>query len=626
MQLISLDFETFFDKGYSLRGMMLYPDGIKRRATTEAYIRGHRFDPLCCCIRWPDSGTRWCAGKPDIKHLLNRINWDNTICVAHHAAFDGLILKHHYGIRPAYWLDTYSLASVILGNGTKVGLGALAEHYRLPAKSVPYNLFRGRHWEDLDLPTREQVLDGCAHDAGLTLAILGRLLADFASKAGQPFPQSELDLIDLTVRWFTEPELVGDLNLLSEVWLNEQQTKTDMLAELGVSADDLRSDARLVELFEAEGVEVAYKRGKDDSEIPCFAATDDWLREMCDHDDPAVGALARARMQIKANAVQTRAETLGWMATRGPMPVYLRYAGAHTTRWSGGDGGNFQNIKRGHPIRKAIRAPAGYLLAAPDSKQIECRILNTVAGQWDVIERFRSGADPYVALASAIYGRPITPADVAERGTGKQAELSCGYMAGAATFQRTAAKGTYGPAVKLRIEFAKRCVDLYRKAHPAICLRPDGYWSQAERMLIHLVNGSEERWGPLLIRDKRIWLPNGLPIVYDTLKREDGIDPRGFGYRLNTRRGWVHMYSGKLVENVVQALARVKIAEDILEIQRGGLRVKGMSHDEAWILIPQGAMAQQALQWCGQVMSRPARWLPACPFAADLAMAEHYPK
>ena len=145
-------------------------------------------------------------------------------------------------------------------------------------------------------------------------------------------------------------------------------------------------------------------------------------------------------------------------------------------------------------------------------------------------------------------------------------------------------------------------------------------------MLIHLVNGSEERWGPLLIRDKRIWLPNGLPIVYDTLKREDGVDPRGIGYRLNTRRGWVHMYSGKLVENVVQALARVKIAEDILEIQRGGLHVKGMSHDEAWILIPQGAVAEQALQWCGQVMSRPARWLPACPFAADLAMAEHYPK
>ena len=86
------------------------------------------------------------------------------------------------------------------------------------------------------------------------------------------------------------------------------------------------------------------------------------------------------------------------------------------------------------------------------------------------------------------------------------------------------------------------------------------------------------------------------------------------------------MYSGKLVENVVQALARVKIAEDILEIQRGGLHVKGMSHDEAWILIPQGSMAQQALQWCGQVMSRPASWLPACPFAADLAMAEHYPK
>jgi DNA polymerase len=86
---------------------------------------------------------------------------------------------------------------------------------------------------------------------------------------------------------------------------------------------------------------------------------------------------------------------------------------------------NFQNFKRGSDLRRAILAPEGYELATIDLSQIECRLLNFLAGQEDVIERFRSGGDPYVGIATAFYGRAITKADAAERGTGKQAELSC---------------------------------------------------------------------------------------------------------------------------------------------------------------------------------------------------------
>lgn len=624
MQIISLDFETFYTKGFELKGMMDYPDGIKRRATTEAYVRGRSFDPICCCLYWPVTGQRAQLRKPEIFTGLANIDWSRTIVLCHHAQFDGLILSHHYGIRPAFWLDTYSMASVILGNHVKVGLDKLLHHFRLTPKSVPYNLFRGKRFEELDLWTLRQVLDGCSGDTVGTWQVFQHLMRAFRERAGFDFPQSELELIDTTIRWFTEPALVGDIDLLGEIWKEERKNKADALAEIGATIQDIRSDAKLIELFEAEGVEVAYKKGKNGL-IPCFAATDDWLREMQDDDDERVSALADARVQVKSNAVQSRADTLGWMAARGPLCIYIRYAGAHTTRWAGGDGSNFQNNKRGHRIRSVACAPDGFLVAAPDSEQIECRLLNTLAGQWDVVERFRAGADPYVALASAIYGRTITKADIPERGCGKQGELSCGYMAGAKTFQRTAAKGAYGPPAKLSSEFAQFCVDTYRSTHLAITGR-GGYWQQAGGMLNTLTVGASCSWGPMEIRDHRVWLPNGLPIIYDTLVYELDEGTGEFSYRLQTRRGWVHMYGGKLVENVVQALARVKIAEDILEIRRGGLQTCGMSHDEVWVLIPEGPSAEDALNWCKQVMSRPAAWLPECPFSADAKMGKRYPK
>ena len=61
--------------------------------------------------------------------------------LCHHAHFDGLILSHHFGVKPRYWLDTLSMARQVLGNHLKKGLGELATHYRLPEKNVPYNLF-----------------------------------------------------------------------------------------------------------------------------------------------------------------------------------------------------------------------------------------------------------------------------------------------------------------------------------------------------------------------------------------------------------------------------------------------------------------------------------------------------
>jgi hypothetical protein len=132
----------------------------------------------------------------------------------------------------------------------------------------------------------------------------------------------------------------------------------------------LRSDARLIELLEAEGVEIEYKEGKN-GPIPCFAKSDDFMRRLCDDEEARVAALATARLENSSAIVETRTARLRGMSTRGAMPVYLSYAGAHTKRWSGGDKVNWQNFPRASDLGTAVEAPLGHMIVSVDASQMK---------------------------------------------------------------------------------------------------------------------------------------------------------------------------------------------------------------------------------------------------------------
>jgi DNA polymerase len=584
MNVITFDAETYFDADYSLKKM-----------SCESYVRDNRFEVHGAAIRWENGQTIWYDAGPSLGDQLHKVDWANTAVLCHHAQFDGLILSHRYGIRPKLWLDTLSMARAVLDSGISLSLDSLAKHFNLGAKSVPYDLFKGKHWDELDGVTQLMIAQGCMHDVNLTWQLFNRLNAGF--------PPSELLLIDRTIRMFTEPVLEGDGKLLVDIWEAEAKRKAAQNGGLGVTTSQLRSAAKFQALLEAEGVEVATKPGKK-GDIPAFAYNDDFMRELLDHESARVRALAEARLGTKSSMVQDRASALGWMATRGPLCVYLKYFGAHTSRWSGGDGSNFQNLKRGHALRHAIRAPQGKKLAIIDLGQIECRILNWLAGEQEVVERFRAGADPYVSLASLFYGRAITRADAAERGTGKQGELSCGYGCGWRKFQKVAALGTYGPAVELSDDDAQRAVNLYRQTHPAVVQ----YWRDCELMLQRLSDPRYEpaAWGPMTVGNRMIKLPNGLNLRYDTLERYEGE------WRLKTRLGWQKQYGAKLAQNVCEGLARTIFSDAILRLP--ALKLVMMSHDEAVFLLHDDA---DSVDYILDEFRRPPAWAPDLPLDAE---------
>jgi DNA polymerase bacteriophage-type len=606
MNIITLDFETYFDSDYTLK-----------KLTTEEYVRDPRFEVLGVGLKL-GGNSWWSSNADDIGTALRLIDLEKAAVLCHHAQFDGLILSHHYGIRPAAWLDTLSMARMVLGNHVSASLDSLSRHFHLPAKSVPYEAFRGKHWADLDNQTQRLVADGCLHDVDLTWRIFNLFAKDF--------PCEEYRIIDQTIRMFTEPVLEGDIELLGKVWTDEQTRKQLLLEQLGVDRRDLQSSGTFAKLLRAEGIEPGTKASprSPDKTIYAFAKTDEFMKELLDDDNPRISSLAQARLGIKSTIDQTRAERLGFMARRGAMAVYLQYCGAHTTRWSGGDSLNWQNFRRGGELRRSIRAPAGHKLVILDESQIECRILNVLAGQWDVIDKFRNGEDPYIGIASAAYGFEVTRANEAERGTGKQLELSCGFGAGAETIQRTAARGTYGPPLKIDMATATRWRDLYRSTHPCVVK----LWGDAGRMIARLGGGPPAEWGPMVVRDMRIYLPNGAWLNYDTLEyhhNEGDDDPWEDGWRYRLRNGWTKLYGGKLVENVVQALARVVLSQAMLRISALGYRIVLCTHDDIVVCVESGK-ADEAFAACKAEMERTPAWLPELPVSAEGGISERYDK
>ena len=602
MQIVTLDFETFYSKEFTLS-----------KLTTESYVRDERFEPHGCAVRGPDGTTGW-INALDLRKFFARVDWSQMAILCHHAHFDGLILSHYYRVQPRAWLDTLSMSRLVHSSHTRHGLDILAKRYGLPAKSVPYNAFKGKHWDELSGVTQQMLAQGGEHDVALTYELFTRML---------PYvPDEELNLIDLTVRMFVHPALRGDVAKLRELVRTEGARKADLLAELKLQPGELQSAERFAALLRAEGLDPP-KKLTDKGEVFCFAKTDKYMQEVVlDHYSPTICALGEARLGIKSSIEQTRAERIADMADRGSLPVYLTYCGAHTTRWSGGDKLNWQNLKRGSAIRTSIRAPAGYRLVKADKSQVECRFLNFLAGQDSVIERFRRKEDPYTSVASAIYGVPVYKPEEddprhdemrAMRGTGKQLELSCGYGAGAQTIKLTAARGTYGPPVTIDDATAMHWRNVYRRTHPKVV----EYWYKAELLFDKLEQKLTHSWPPFECRDGKIYLPNGTTLQYPDIEYTPD------GWRYQSRYGWRRIWGGFMVENLIQAVSRVDMGQCMLRIAGLGYRIVLMEHDSVGVLVREQT-AEQDLAVILAEMRRAPDWLPDIPLDAEATMGETY--
>ena len=409
IDIVTIDFETYYDKDYSLSKM-----------TTEAYVRSPDFEIIGVGVKVNHYPTDWYSGDNPGK-FLKSLDYSKRAILCHNTAFDGAILSWHFGIKPRLWLDTLSMARPLHNVTVGGSLAKLAAHYGLGKKGDEVVAALGKRRKDFTAADLAQYGEYCKNDVNLTYALWNKM------KVG--FPASELMVIDQTLRMYTEPVIELDVPLLEKHLEEVRARKLTLIRDLGngpMSEEEVRnmlmSNDKFAEYLTLLGVEpprkVSPTTGK---ETWAFAKTDKGMTDLLEYPDERVQNVAAARLGVKSTIEETRTESLIGVAGRGRLPIMLNYYGAHTGRFSGGDKLNLQNLpSRGNTtIRRALKAPEKQSLIACDSSQIEARMVAWVAGQDDLVQAFREKRDVYSEFASEVYGRTITKADKTERFVGK---------------------------------------------------------------------------------------------------------------------------------------------------------------------------------------------------------------
>lgn len=274
-------------------------------------------------------------------------------------------------------------------------------------------------------------------------------------------------------------------------------------------------------------------------------------------------------------------------------------------------------------IRKCLLAPDGYQVVVIDNAQIECRLVNWMAGQWDILEKFRNKEDIYSQLATMFYGERVDKSKPEKRGTGKQIELSCGFRAGADSIKETARRGTYGPPVHLTDAQALAARDLYRSTHPQVV----ELWRYCDKAVLPaLLDGKQDfMWGPLRVCGQRIYAPNGAWLDYTHLKYGHTGGKYGDGFYTETERaGKKNMHGGILTQNIIELMSRMLLAITMLQVAPR-YKIVTCSHDELVYLAPT-AEASEALEFGLNIMKTPPAWLPGIPLDAEGGYDARYSK
>ncbi len=603
--IITLDFETYYDKAFSLT-----------KLTTEEYIRDDRFEVIGVAVAVDDGVPVWYSGSREfIRLCLRGYDWDNALALAHNMQFDGAILNWHFGIKPKGYLDTLCMARAVHGVDAGGSLKALAERHQIGVKGdevIRAEAKRRTDFYDVDLELYGKY---CCNDVALTYDLF-KILA-------KNFPTKELKVIDTTLKMFIQPTLVLDKTMLDGHLENVKNLKAKLLESAQADIDDLMSNDRFAELLKALGVvpptKISARTGK---EAWAFAKTDEEFKALLEHTDPRVQALVSARLGNKTTLEETRTQRFIDISTRGLLPVPIKYYAAHTGRWGGDDKINLQNLpSRGNnagKLKKSICAPDGYIMIDCDSSQIEARTVAWLAGQNDLVEAFDKGEDVYKIMASAIYGKAVEDISKEERFVGKTTILGAGYGMGSQKFQ--VQLKTFG--VEIEANEANRIIQVYRNTYEKI---PE-LWRQAQKCVESIVDKKASSFGavdavkfdPL---EGGFLLPSGLWQRYDGLERVYDADGKT-QYQYKTRKGAVKIYGGKVVENLCQAIARCVIAEQMLLI---GKRYKVVLtvHDAVACIAPKEE-AEEAQLYVEECMKTRPAWAQSLPLSCESGVGKSY--
>jgi DNA polymerase len=310
-------------------------------------------------------------------------------------------------------------------------------------------------------------------------------------------------------------------------------------------------------------------------------------------------------------------------------------------------------------------APLGHVIVVRDLSQIEARINFWLAEQTSMVDTYRRGEDAYCKMATMIFGKPITKADKAPRFLGKTVTLGAGYSLGWKKFQSMLRVGMLGAKGVLLGEDIAQALDVYPERFLGIHRKyveesmPPGidfsthaihcanaariintfrdnnpmltqFWKTCQESLGHILAG-DYGWqfgngGIIETCAEGLRLPNGMIMRYVELRTKKEGKYNEFSSLRDRKKGQREkLYGGKVDENIVQALARIVITDDMLRMRQVGIRPMHQVHDEILSVCPED-QASDVYKEMGNIMATPPSWAPDLPLSSEGGWDSRYIK
>jgi len=601
--LITIDFETYYDKEYGLK-----------KFTTEEYIRDERFEVIGVAVK--DKGvTKWFTGThAETKAFLDSYNMHEHFVLGHNMRFDAAILSWIFDIHPLGLFDTMSMAQILHGLTESVSLANLSKLYELGEKGTEVLDALGKRRLDFTHNDLAKYGSYCINDVELTYELFTELKDRFTAP--------EMKLIDLTIRMFTEPKLELNKGLLVRHLAEVRAKKEELLNSVAVDKETLMSNPKFAAILESMKIKVPMKESPTTGlQTYALAKTDEGFKALLEHEDPYVQALAAARIGNKSTIEETRTETFINIANRGKLPVPLKYSGAVVShRWSGVDGINLQNLPRTSELRRAICAPKGYKIVASDLSNIELRLAYWFAQSHGKIQQIKDGIDLYKQSAADITGTPYNEVNKDLRYIFKVVNLSGIYGVGANKMHSILKQG----GVEKDLNEVKNIVYAYRRANPELVEA----WQDAGTMLESVRAGQHYTMGNGGIIEsvphEGMMKPNGMLLGLPNLRKLKTDTGESWAYDKLMGRTLIpeYIHPSKTFQRCIQSLARDIIAEQLIQVAKRYPVVMTV-HDEL-VMLCKDEEVDECKAYVEKCMTTAPYWCSDLPLGCEVGVGNNY--
>lgn len=649
MTILAIDIETFSSVDLTKSGVYRYTEADD----FEILLFGYAFNDhpvqvvdLARCEKIPDS----------IDALLRH---SSVIKTAYNANFERTCLAKYLGYEmpPEQWVCTQvqALTLGLPGHLADVAKAmklqqqkdtagkALIRYFSIPCKPTKTNGMRTRNLPEHAPEKWAQFREYCRQDVEVERTIRKSLERFPVLPTEQRLWSLDQKINDKGVR--VDPELVAHAIKCDTAY---QERRLEEAAKL-TGLDNPNSVAQLKAwLMEAEGLEVE-SLNKESVPLLLKQAESDTVKRVLElRQEMSKTSVKKYQAMDRARCRDSRIRGL------------LQFYGANRTgRWAGrlvqiqnlpqnklkdldlarnllkaGEYDTLEMLFDSVPVvlsqlvRTAFIPSAGCRFIVTDFSAIEARVIAWLAGERWRMDVFNTHGKIYEASAAQMFKVPLASIGKGNplRQKGKIAELALGYGGSVGALIAMGALN-----MGLAEEELPGLVRVWRQTNPNITklwwdVEHAALTAVREKRTVQLQYGLAFSYesGILFIR-----LPSGRRLAYarPRIETDDRYNKPKLTYEGADQKtkqwGRLDTYGPKLVENIIQAIARDCLAEALLRFDNLGYEIAMHVHDEIVLEVPQG---QGRLEEVNRIMGETLKWAPGLPMKADGFECDYYKK